>query len=526
MKIHTNSFKSTAIFILFLFSFTCIINCVSKVATLVNKNQDQGKMKINETLNSESKIKKQINLRPRCEYGFGFKGICLKDIIGLTSTEIPNSIKDYWPQIVTPILSKISKVLPFNSCIGDFSSKVLSYTNGELSDFVCDVIPFYTTSTDDFGTIGLRVSQLPCGEPTAIRMCVAFDRCGTIGIAVNGGSLKCFLHATGIGGIVAEGAKYLDYVSFGISPKRKFSQTISIGEYDGREINYKKVTAYGHFFAGIGVALPPSLLKIEGMKLDEILEIKMNTQVLVDFGQADSLVKEIASSITNGTSKGIMNKIVELGAEMSFTAKTSVGIKLEDLTKGFLPDIELEIGELNILITTGKGSTGIDAGFYARLSANIVKNLMKILKVLDKHFNGVLNALGGVLQVISDATGITGAISVNMKAIALEFKSEIVHISCYFLFTGKASCKFGSQLFTALLESAKWVIKKAEEFFEEGGKTIMKVTAKAGKFMEDVDDQAKDIAKDALKEAKKAAKKIKDAAEDAKDKIEDAFSGW
>ena len=53
-----------------------------------------------------------------------------------------------------------------------------------------------------------------------IAVCMAFDKSGTVAVALSGGVMACLATMTtaGIGAIIAKAAKYSNAISFGISP--------------------------------------------------------------------------------------------------------------------------------------------------------------------------------------------------------------------------------------------------------------------------------------------------------------------
>jgi len=77
--------------------------------------------------------------------------------------------------------------------------------------------------------------------------------------------------------------------------------------------------------------------------------------------------------------------------EAALEIKGKLTLKLASLTKGFLPDLTLDLGEQTALATGGKGGSGLEAGFYIGLKIPSPLNL--ITKILG-HFTQILKVFG------------------------------------------------------------------------------------------------------------------------------------
>jgi hypothetical protein len=512
MKYHKKSVSLTlSLFVLILICIFFLINitvteCSTKFEKIKRTNSYSSYRSLSHTqFKSAYAYPGKHSRNSKCNKGFGFDGICLGEAAELINFSVPDQIKDNWENNIMPILSRATEYLPFDACLGDFDGDVLLDDQGKLNSFQCHSIPYEKSTT--MGVFGFNLKNLPCGTPTDFQMCLTFDRCGTVGVAVNGGSLKCLAFATGIGALISEVGSMIDYISFSFSLNKKLTQILEVPAFVNNEFRVKQVQTKGHFYLGMGLTLPGDFLKIGGIKLDKFFKVSVSASLLIDFGNTISTVQSIVKDITTNKGNGlsIVQKIMKSGAEVSLRGEGNVKINLESLTKGVIPNLSFNVGSLNILITAGGGESGLPTGLYIRLNLNVVKNLFDLLKKISSHFAGIMNAVGSFLKL--DKIGdVEGSLAITSAGLGFEFKGAMLSIFCYYrIDTKKGSCKFNSSIFTMLLDAGKWVIKQAKKLFDDSGKELMRVTAKVGKFATQTAKEAVKIASRAVEEARNVA---------------------
>jgi hypothetical protein len=492
---------SISLFVLFLICINSIVECSLKLEKIK-------KVELKRThtqFKSAYTFPGQPSTNSKCNKGFGFDGMCLGDAAELINFKVPDIIINSWNNNIMPILSRANPSLPFDACLGDFDGKVLANDQSKLSSFECHTIPYEESST--MGVFGFSLKNMPCGIPTDFQMCLTFDRCGTVGIAVNGGSVKCLAFATGIGALISEVGSMIDYISFSFSLNKKLTQKLEIPVFYNNRFGVKQVQTKGHFYMGMGLKLPSDFIRIGGLNMDKFFKISVSASLLIDFGNSINSVQSIVTDITKNKGNGasIVKNIMKSGAEVSLRGEGKIKINLESLTKGVIPNLTFTVGSLNILITTGGGESGLPTGLYIRLNVNIVKGLFDLLKKINGHFAGVMSAVGSFLK-LDNIGDVEGSIAITSVGLGFEFRGASITMLCYYkLDTNTGSCKMNSQIFTMILEAGKWVIKQAQKLFDEAGKEIMKVTAEVGKFASQTAKQAVKIASKAVEEAQKTA---------------------
>jgi hypothetical protein len=421
-----------------------------------------------------------------CEVGFGFDGLTSgdakkkiekKSLISL----IPKEISFNWKTIIDPIIKLIVGKIPFDAAIGDFPSSKLSDKTSGLDNYLCDSVPLESSSK--MGIIGLSVNKVPCGVPTDLKLCAAFDRCGTFVLSVSGGSLKCLLYATGIGSVVAEGGNFLRVASFGVSPNKKFSNNVKLGIFDGKEMKYSEFKINGHFFISLGTGIP-SILNIKEIPLKEFFVLEGNAKTIVDFGTFNDAAKQIVLDVNNNKKADIINRIMFTGLNLSILADGKVGINLEKITLGLFPNLEISAKNLNAVITTKNALNGVSEGIYIRLDGDSASNIAANQKKIFQHFAAILSFLG--MKDIKQETDLVGSISINNSFAAFEFTTKSLQIKCALKFENyMASCQFGNIFFNTELKSLKWFVTKTKEFFGQAEKDLMTIASGVGQFVQD-----------------------------------------
>jgi hypothetical protein len=449
-----------------------------------------------------------------------FNGKCLSDLMNLDSLNIPNAAKSF----LVPILKK-GVTSKLDMCVGDFKGTQIEEM-GNMGEFKCQGIPLPADGT--YGVLGAYVNNVPCGSPVTVAACVVFDDCGSVAIAVNGGTATCAAtYSTGIAAVISPLADILDSISIGFSLTRRYTKTFTVSARDGDVINSRQITTRGHFYFGLDIAMPFDF-KIAGKTLKDFIEISRSTKFMVDFGHVGTAVKDFVTSLSDGKpDKNTIYSIMNLGAEMTVSVDSKMTLKFEDITKGLFDDLELNIGTVDVLITKGGDSaSGLPLGIYVYFSSDILKNLFDLFDKLCDDMGPILNKIG--FQKISfPKTNSSLGVFISNEATGFDFRLPGLYVKCMFLYSqNKGSCQFGSKLFTALINGAKWVVKKAAKFFDDTGEDIVEFANDAGKFSkkvavavakktEELARQAAEAAEKAKKEAEEAARKAKEAAEKA-----------
>jgi hypothetical protein len=252
---------------------------------------------------------------------------------------------------LTEIVYKATR--SFDICLGDYSGSEISKSS-TLTYSKCDSIPLM--SEFRYGLLAGYVNNVPCGAtPQNINFCATFDRCGTVALSINAGIAQCAAtYSTGIAAFLSPFSGTLDYLSFGISPKRRFTQTFNVAVISDYRIETREVTTYGHFFIGVGLGLPIKL-NFGGKSLEEILSVDLSVTYLADFGNASSTITNLIKSIgtvTKDKGRGFLNSILNSAAELTLTINGVATLNFNDMTRGFLPNLEMNLAKCNVLISS------------------------------------------------------------------------------------------------------------------------------------------------------------------------------
>jgi len=146
--------------------------------------------------------------------GFGFQGVCLNSQDSLSNDVIPEALNTVWEKILQPIIKK-SPMNP-SLCFGDFSAARLSEMSG-TQEATCHKF-LLDRQYNGYGTVGISVRNIPCGKPVEVNICAVFDRYGTVGVSLTGGTIACVAAmTTGIGAVISVVAEQVKYVQFGFS---------------------------------------------------------------------------------------------------------------------------------------------------------------------------------------------------------------------------------------------------------------------------------------------------------------------
>jgi hypothetical protein len=422
-----------------------------------------------------------------CSYdsGFGFNGNCLSSKWStiLAKSPLPSDVSTALG-FLTEIAYKITS--NYDVCVGDYKGGDIE-KNPTLTYTKCDSVPLMENF--QYGLFGSYILSVPCGTTLQnLNSCAIFDKCGTVALSINAGIAQCLAtYSTGIAAILSPLSGTLDYLSFGISPKRRFTLRIPIAYRNGDKIESKEISTYGHFFVGLGLKFPIDI-HFGGMSFDKIFSFDVNSTYIIDFGDSASIVTSLIQTIysaTKSNAEAIVKSILNTGAEMTISIKGLLSLNLNDLTRGFLPNIDLDLGQASILVTSGaKSASGMKPGVYIHVSSDIAKNLFIIYKRNLDQFASVMNIFG-IPQISFPEIKLSLGIFIQDDALGFEFFGLGFTFKCMFINSKTSgSCDFSHKFFTSIIESGKWVIKHAKKLFDDTGKQVISFATDAGKFAE------------------------------------------
>ena len=277
-------------------------------------------------------------------------GSCLSMDPTKASSFMPGDFSAAWSILAPKIKTSFSAP---TMCFGDFKGSAFDENEGMGSD-LCNTIPVDNEGT--FGVIGLAINSLPCGKPTDMAMCAAFDSCGTFALAFNGGVPTCLsFYAGSLTGVVAAvGAASslvsdaLGNFSIGFSLGRRFTQDVRIAIKDGNKVKSTTFTSKGHFFIDLGINFPTDFLKFQKLDLSSYFSLSADILFLVDFGNVDITVNGLINdlkSVSKDAAKNLLNSIVKSGSELSLTVEGTLTLNLQTMTKYLLPDFSFTLAD-------------------------------------------------------------------------------------------------------------------------------------------------------------------------------------
>jgi len=374
-------------------------------------------------------------------------------------------------------------------CFGDFKGSYLKDKNNvSATKSLCGLIPLDPNA--HYGVVSYHLPKLPCAAtPVDASTCIAFDKCGTISFVMNLGTIACVASVIGSAtGIIPLAASFADAVSsigMGFSLHGRFYQKLNLMNYTNGKLSKEKVSVRGHVYFQVGFKLPTDWMQIGPIDLSKIVAYTANFLYMLDMGDVVGTIKSVIKDIKNankGTAERVIKKVLNLGREVSMTINGVCTIKLVKLTHGILNDWKFSFAGVSALLTRGKGSSGLKAGFYMTLSNNLVPDMINSIAGMFAHLGGILSKFGLKPNFKVPSFGTTLAFFVN--ADALGFKVSILNISlyCMYRFSDKDfSCKLNAEIFTMLMDGAKFVLRKAKEFFDKSGRVVKKLARKAFK---------------------------------------------
>lgn len=413
--------------------------------------------------------------------GFGFTGTCLTRPSALASSA-PQDTKNQSP-FIFGVLGN-NPLIQYNFCVGDFTGEDLQ-NDYEMNQNKCNTIPLMKEYK--YGSMSGVMKNVPCGKTVEVAFCFTFDRCGTVAMVVNGGLMTCAAaYSTGIGAIISLFSDVLDHIGFGISVKRRFTYDMDLAFRNGSSVDTKSITTYGHFFLKIGLSIPLGDLSIGGKKLKDFFTFNIDALLMVDFGNAFSTVSSIITEILNAnkdTGRNIVNKIVQTNSEITFTIMGSIVLNINSLTNGFLPDIEINVAQANLLLTLGNGgASGLNRGVYFYYSSGI-NNISQIFDAVVAPIKPLLNLFGVSLPSINFNLNVGFGMFVSDDSLGLTLVFPGLSLYCLCIYSNKScSCGVNGSFFTALLEAGKWLVKQARQIAETVGKVAVEFANETGKF--------------------------------------------
>eukprot|EP00340_Litonotus_pictus_P004147 CAMPEP_0170535710 /NCGR_PEP_ID=MMETSP0209-20121228/101748_1 /TAXON_ID=665100 ORGANISM="Litonotus pictus, Strain P1" /NCGR_SAMPLE_ID=MMETSP0209 /ASSEMBLY_ACC=CAM_ASM_000301 /LENGTH=465 /DNA_ID=CAMNT_0010837005 /DNA_START=1 /DNA_END=1398 /DNA_ORIENTATION=- len=168
----------------------------------------------------------------------------------------------------------------------------------------------------------------------------------------------------------------------------------------------------------------------------------------------------------------ILDTARNLGAELTVNVAGYLTFGLSTLTNGFLPDMDFELFDSAIIITTGGGATGLTTGVYISVENNLAQSVVDLCLNLFNHFSGIFSSFG-VSSPNVDIASLHFGLYVDASSVGFKFLIGGDAFMCMYKFTnGKGACQYKLSFFTALIEGAKWVIKKAAQLWDETGKVL------------------------------------------------------
>jgi len=368
----------------------------------------------------------------------------------------------------------------FDFAIGDFNGTQLS----TMDNLLCDVVPLQEDST--FGTIALKLSNLPCGKPTSVTACFTFSQCGSFTLAFDAGIFACAVSTTGIGQIVAPFIDTIQHVGIGFSVNNKLVQVLEVYNFNATAGTFeqRQVTARGNLYFTLGISVAdmifPDNVKIGDKTLSEIFEIKGRMDIIIDVGKTFSNLAGLITQARAGTkvnSMSLIKSFLHSGAEIALAIKATFSFKLGDVTKNFLPNIDVANIDFNMLSSLGDGNTGVSRGVYFKLSTT--------LSFLQNFYNTIKNTIGKItaffgyeMPTLNLIAKIDIGVAIQGEVTGLIISGSLGDIgkslTCLYRYSNdELSCKgFSLNPFTIIKEGIMWVVKKAERFFQKLGNDI------------------------------------------------------
>jgi len=283
-------------------------------------------------------------------------------------------------------------------------------------------------------------------------------------------------------------------IGISICPIGSLKLDIDMPKLKGDDIDIVPYTFSGHFAVTGGLIIPFEKFSEDfGRQLDKILEIEGRVGLILDLGKVGNSgnlyteLFDLVLSIKNpdkfiDKTINIINGCSKFGLQVNSLIK----VKLNELTKGFLPDIEVELSKTAFSVFL-REENGILPGVYLYLSSNVspIGFVLKAVQAVLDNFDFIFDALDISTPKLPE-TNIEMSLIVNTKYIAFEVEApNFIGIACKFdRSSKKGSCSIGFDFFTLILEGVKWILRKALKFFEETGEKLIEFVDDSSKFVE------------------------------------------
>ena len=136
--------------------------------------------------------------------------------------------------------------------------------------------------------IGFSIKNIPCPKATKVEICAIFDKCGTFGISMSGGTTECALHATGLGNILVPVAKMTTFAQFGYSPNRLWTAKLQFLD-PTNNMKRKDITVRSHVYMGAGFKTPELGIKFGKEDITKTFDFKATGKAFIDFGNKNDM---------------------------------------------------------------------------------------------------------------------------------------------------------------------------------------------------------------------------------------------
>jgi len=335
-------------------------------------------------------------------------------------------------ELAKPILTTLVKASPelkdlgkLNVCLGTFKGDVIAeppeVSNGlSLSDLgtdQCDRMPLnkdvsYTVLAmavspailDSMGICTVE-SEIP------VSFCVAFGYCDsglpTFAIQFSGPFLGCFAGNTeldvstdGISEIAGEAVTLgIKSIGFGLSASGAFAME-DFQLWSGDDFDLTSVESKGNIYQTTEIDLANTIPK----EVVEYLEVAGSATMVVQLNSGN-LASEVQSLFDSSSPLKAVTTLAK--ASVMGQMKVTVAVKLDEMTKGLLPNLDLgDVLVVNGLLSSqviGDGSVLPGAYFYAAEGMPIGQVLDSGIGFLSDHLGDVINKIAGHSDTMSKA---------------------------------------------------------------------------------------------------------------------------
>lgn len=431
--------------------------------------------------------------------GLGFPGMCTRGNNKFKKNQIKNnSIRKFVNGVVLPITNFFTGTANF--CLGDFNGSEIG-SSKNMANTGCSAFPLPSNSI--VGLFSGNMYDVPCAGDSNVNACFIFnDVTLTYGFTFNGGLLQCGLDMTGVGAGLMPLTEFLGDIALGFSAQAEFKSSVELCynpmSQHARSTHKPKKhpgilcssrTVRANIFISLDISLPH--FTIAGKDLSDYFQINIGISMYIDYGGNVQKFHKYHRQLSSGKSDKaqkheIAKRAASDGAEFTVNITGSITINFQNLTKGFIPNMNINLGVFNLLVSSGKGPSGLARGVYTYIESNILKSL------LDDVFGKYKKAFKEVLDIV-DGLGIKFGLFFDELGSGFLFELDGFKFQCIWDNQHKkGSCQFKNKFLTAILKGVKWAIHEAEYLFDEAGKLI-------AEFEGEIDDLAKGIEHEAEK---------------------------